>query len=197
MLFPFSPRRLAAAVPAAVPAAFAAAAFAAAAFAAAAFAAVLSGCSTTTGHAQARGAAAAQAATTSDSLAETTWDLVSWTSGDGSALPVPRGNGNPPVGLAFLAQGRDYRVAGFSGCNRYLGTYRLQDGKLSISVPAATRMGCPSDQLAGFETAYLKALGRIKTFTLDSGGAPRKMTLNVQDGGIMTFKRGEDVPTRL
>lgn len=179
MPFPFPPRCLAAAVTAA------------------AFAAILSGCATTTGHAQAKGPGATQAATTSDSLAETTWELVKWTDAQGTALPVPGGNGNPPVGLAFLAQGRDYRVAGFSGCNRYMGAYRLEGGKLSITLPAATRMGCPSDQLAGFETAYLKALGRIATFTLDSGGMPRNMTLNVQDGGIMTFKRGEDAPSRL
>ncbi|MFC4277096.1 META domain-containing protein [Achromobacter aloeverae] len=179
MSFPFPPRCLAAVVTAA------------------AFAAVLSGCSTTTGHAQAKGAAAAQAATTSDSLAETTWDLVSWTNADGGAVAVPGGNGNPPVGLAFLTQGHAYRVAGFSGCNRYMGTYRLEGGKLSITVPASTFMGCPSDQLAGFETAYLKALARIASFTLDSGGAPRKMTLNLRDGAVMTFKRGEDVPTRL
>ncbi|OZI37269.1 hypothetical protein CAL29_02245 [Bordetella genomosp. 10] len=182
MPFPFPPRRVAVAAVAA---------------GAVVLAAVLSACSTTTGHAQARGAAAAQAATTSDSLAETTWDLVTWTNADGGAMAVPGGNGNPPVGLAFLTQNHDYRVAGFSGCNRYMGAYRLQGGKLSITVPAASRMGCPSDQLAGFETAYLKALGHISTFTLDSGGAPRKMTLNLQDGGVMTFKRGEDVPTKL
>ncbi|ALM85851.1 META domain-containing protein [Bordetella sp. N] len=184
MSFPFPPRRLAAAYSAAA--------------GALAFAVILSGCSTTTGHAKAEGAAAAQAATTSDSLAETTWELVSWTDANGSAMAVPGNNGNPPVGLAFLAhKGKDYRVAGFSGCNRYMGNYRLEGGKLSITVPAATRMGCPSEQLAGFETAYLKALGRISTFTLDAAGAPRKMTLNMQEGGVMTFKRGEDAPTRL
>lgn len=157
----------------------------------------LAGCSTTTGHAQAQGAAAAQAATTSDSLAQTDWQLVSWTGRDGAVRELPHGNGNPPIGIAFLAQGREYRVTGFSGCNRYVGAYQLQAGKLSITVPAAMRPTCPSEQLAGVETAYLQALGRISTFTLDSGGAPRKMTLNLQNGDIMTFSRGEDVPTRL
>lgn len=161
-----------------------------------ALAATLAGCSTTTGRAQAQGAGATQAATTSDSLAETHWELVRWTGKDGTTRVLPQGDRSQPIGISFLAQGHDYRVAGFSGCNRYTGTYRLQGGKLIITSPAATRMACPSPQLSQLETAYLKALGQISTFTLDSGGAPRQMTLNLQDGDIMAFSRREDAPTK-
>jgi heat shock protein HslJ len=155
----------------------------------------MAGCSTTTGHAQAQGASAVQAATTSDSLAETNWRLARWVAADGSARELPQ---DPqPISIAFLAQNRDYRVSGFSGCNRYMGSYRLEGGKLIVTVPAATRMACASAGMADLERAYLASLGRISTFTLDSAGAPRQMTLNLRDGGVMFFTRQEDVPTRL
>jgi heat shock protein HslJ len=158
-------------------------------------AAGVAGCSTTTGHAQAKGAAATQAATTSDSLAQTNWKLVRWASKDGAMRDLPRDA--DPISIAFLARNHDYRVSGFSGCNRYTGTYKLEGGKLIVTVPAATRMACGSDQMAALENAYLTGLGHVATFTLDSGGAPRQMTLNLQNGDILTFSRGEDIPTRL
>jgi heat shock protein HslJ len=154
----------------------------------------LAACSTTTGHAQAQGAAATQAATTSDSLAQTNWKLVKWAAKDGALRELPRDT--DPVSIAFLARNHDYRVSGFAGCNRYVGTYKLEGGKLVVTVPAASRMACGSDQMAALETAFLTGLGHVSTFTLDSGGAPRVMTLNLQNGDILTFSRGEDVPTR-
>lgn len=155
----------------------------------------MAGCSTTTGHAQAHGAAAAQAATTSDSLAQTTWRLVKWVAKDGAARELP--SGTEPVNIAFLARNHDYRVSGFAGCNRYMGAYKLESGKLIITVPAATRMACASSQMAALETAFLTGLGHVSTFTLDSASAPRQMTWNLQNGDILTFSRGEDVPTKL
>jgi len=164
--------------------------------AAAALACVLAGCATTTGHAQAQGKAAAQAATTPDSLAETTWHLERWTAPDGTQRPLAAHAGEAPT-LAFAATNREYRVSGYSGCNTFEGGYRLQDGRLSITVPAATRMNCAADEQASIERAFLQGLGQIATFTLDSGGAPRKMTLNLRDGDVMDFTRGDDLPTRL
>jgi heat shock protein HslJ len=157
-------------------------------------AAALAGCSTTTGQAQAHGPGAIQAATTSDSLAQTQWRLVQWTSRDGSSRTLPTGQ-DQPLSLVFLAQGRDYRVSGYGGCNEFSGTYRLQAGKLTITVPSARRVSCPSPELDATERAYLSSLGHIVSFTLDSGGAPRQMALNVQNGDVLTFKRGADVPT--
>ncbi|HYG45014.1 MAG TPA: META domain-containing protein, partial [Bordetella sp.] len=81
------------------------------------------------------------------------------------------------------------------GCNRYMGSYKLQGGKLSISVPATTRMACPAPERARLEVDYLQALAGIQTFTLDSGSAPRHLTFNVRQGDVLEFTRRQDPPT--
>lgn len=166
------------------------------------------GCGTHTGHAVAEGAAATHAATTPDTIAQTSWTLTRWTSPAGQPRPVqatvtsdapapgqPTAKGRS-IKLDFLARGKDYRVTGFSGCNTYQGRYDLAHGKLSITAPASTRMACPSPNAAALERDYLKALANIKTFRLDNGGAPREMTLTLDGGDILEFTRGEDPPTR-
>lgn len=159
-------------------------------------AALMSGCSMTgtqTGHASAQGAAAANAATTSDSLAQTRWMLTRWLTSDGSTTRhAPTNSLGRPVHLDFLAKGDDYRVGGFSGCNTFRGTYKLAGGTMTITAPASTRMACPSPADAGLERDYLKALGSISTFSLDSGGAPRAMTISLANGDTLSFTRGDD-----
>lgn len=158
---------------------------------------VLSACAlpggTQTGQASAQGAAATNAATTSDSLAQTRWMLTRWTTSDGTTQRhPPQSSQGRPVHLDFLAQGNDYRVGGFSGCNTYRGAYKLAGGTLTITAPASTRMACPSPADAGLERDYLNALASISTFTLDSGGAPRKMTISLANGDTLDFTRGDD-----
>ncbi|AMG87340.1 META domain-containing protein [Bordetella parapertussis] len=161
----------------------------------AALGAVLAGCASNTGQAQAEGAAAANAATSADSFAQTTWELVRWTKADGGYRVIPHGDNGEPIFLTFFAQGKQYRVSGFAGCNRYTGAYRLRDGKLQITAPASTRMACPQPERARLEADYLRALAQIRSFTLDSGGAPRHLTFNVQGGDVLDFMRRQDPPT--
>lgn len=162
----------------------------------------LVGCASTTigeataiGHAQAQGAGASMAATSADSLAQTGWELTRWVSSTNADRWIPHGNNGQPVQLVFLAQGKEYRVNGYSGCNRYSGDYRLQHGKLSIFIQGSTRMACVSPELAQLEKAYLQALANIRTFTLDSGGAPRHLTFNLNNGDVLEFVRRQDPPT--
>lgn len=155
----------------------------------------VTGCANTTGRATAQGDAAANAATSADSLAQTHWELTRWTASDGSLRPIPHGDNGEPIQLTFLAHDGQYRVNGFSGCNRYMGSYNLQAGKLSISAPASTRMACPSPERGRLEADYLKALAKIQTFTLDSGSAPRHLTFNVRNGDVLEFVRRQDPPT--
>lgn len=146
--------------------------------------------------ARAQGPGAANAATSADSLAQTSWELERWTRSDGGpARAVPRGANGEPVQLTFLAQGRQYRVTGFAGCNRHAGTYLLSGGALTIQAPAATRMACPQPELAAFESAYLQALGQVHTFSLDSGGAPRRLSFTLQNGDVLDYVRRADPPT--
>lgn len=145
--------------------------------------------------ARAQGPAATNAATSADSLAQTAWALVRWTHADGSPQALPSTADRGPVRLTFLAHARQYRVEGFAGCNRYVGEYLLRDGALAIQVPATTRMACPQPERAAFETAYLRALEQIETFTLDSGGAPRRLTFTLRSGDVLDFERRTDPPT--
>lgn len=158
-------------------------------------ASALGGCASNTGQAVAQGAAAANAATSADSLAQTRWELTRWLAADGTARAVPENAGARPIELIFLAHDDQYRVQGYTGCNRYAGSYKLQNGKLIIAAPASTRMACPSPDLARLEADYLEALGNIQSFTLDSGGAPRRLSFNVRDGEVLEFTRRQDPPT--
>lgn len=155
----------------------------------------LAGCAGSTGGARAEGAAAANAASSADSLAQTSWELVRWTRAGGALRDIPHGDNGEPIRLTFLAQGKQYRAEGFSGCNRYQGSYKLQGGKLAIDAPAATRMACVPAERAALEADYLRGLTVIDTFTLDSGGAPRHLTFNLRGGDVLEFERRQDPPT--
>ncbi len=153
----------------------------------------LAGCATQTGRADAQGAAASNAASTPDSIAQTSWTLTQWNAGNTTNSRHNALNSmNKPVQLDFLARGKEYFVAGFSGCNRFRGNYAMEKGRLVITAPASTRMACPSPADAGLERDFLKALGSISQFTLDSAGAPRKLTLTVNNGDTLEFTRGPD-----
>lgn len=157
----------------------------------------LGGCATHTGRATAEGAAASNAVTTPDSVAQTSWILTRWSAGDSGTVRHPATSSTGlPLHLDFLVRGNDYRVAGFSGCNRFMGTYKMEQGRLIITAPAATRMACASAEDGALERDFLKALASISRFTLDSGGAPRKMTLALSGGDTLEFTRGEDPPSK-
>lgn len=158
--------------------------------------AALAGCaSQQTGQARPEGAAAVNATTSADSFAQTSWELTRWTQPDRSPRDIPHGDNGEPIKLTFLAQGKNYRVEGFSGCNRYMGSYKLESGRLTITAPAATRMACADPSRAALETDYLKALTNIRSFSLDAGGAPRHLTFTLASGAVLDFERRQDPPT--
>ena len=129
------------------------------------------------------GAAAANAASSADSLAQTAWELVRWVQPGGALRDIPHGDNGEPVKLVFLAQGKQYRVNGFAGCNRYMGTW--DRGRQAAHRRAGGRAhGLPTPERAGLEADYLRGLGSIDTFTLDNGGAPRHLTFNLRGGDV-------------
>lgn len=98
----------------------------------------------------------------------------------GCALPVDRGRdasledtywkltrlGNEPVTMTdgqrepyLVFHGKTGRLAGFGGCNRLLGTYKLNEGTLSLSPIASTRMACAEGSET--EAKFLAALERV------------------------------------
>jgi len=80
----------------------------------------------------------------------------------GGALPV----GVAPV-LTFGPQGR---VAGQSGCNRFVASY-AQDGlTLTFGALAGTKMACDADRMT-VEQRMFAALAEVRTWALTPGGA--------------------------
>ncbi len=119
-------------------------------------------------------------------LDDTSWELTSWKQADGTPIDVPRGDDGGPVTLIFSTAGGQRRVSGFSGCNRYMGTYALKDGTVTFGPLAGTRMACASG--GKIESAYLAALTHI-----DRTGVqlrpPQQLQMILDSGDTLTFAR--------
>jgi heat shock protein HslJ len=72
----------------------------------------------------------------------------------------------PPPDAEFSLEIQGDRIAGRSGCNRYMGTWAVDDGRLRIGPLASTMMFC--DGLMELEDAYLAALQSAERFTSDA-----------------------------
>ncbi|GAB6848900.1 META domain-containing protein [Paraburkholderia kururiensis] len=120
-------------------------------------------------------------------LDDTQWELANWKNADGTARDIPQGEGAKPITLDLSTATGQRHASGFSGCNRYMGTYTLKDGKLGFGPLAGTRMACatPGGQIEG---EYLAALSHI-----DRSGVqmrdPQQLMLVLDDGSTLTFAR--------
>lgn len=80
---------------------------------------------------------------------------------------APLGAGDKPLFIEFLAQ--EPRAGGFSGCNRYSGSYSLEGGSeqgsaLQFGLMASTMMACA--ETGDLERNYLQMLGRVTAYRL-------------------------------
>jgi putative lipoprotein len=78
------------------------------------------------------------------------------------------GAGGKQLDIRFLAE--DTRAAGFSGCNRFSGSYTREDrsdsqGSLTFGPLAGTRMACPQGR-GDIELDYLQALEKVTAYRL-------------------------------
>jgi putative lipoprotein len=103
------------------------------------------------------------------SLTETYWKLIEL---GGQAAVV--GAGGRELHLVLTGEGS--RVHGFSGCNRFTGSYRRTDGQLGFTQLASTRMACMEGMEQ--EQRFLDALGRTSRFTIRGD----QLTLDSADG---------------
>ena len=81
--------------------------------------------------------------------------------------PAAGGAGGQPLDMELLAE--DMRVGGFSGCNRYSGSYSLsgdteQGSALGFGPMAGTMMACAEG--GELERAYLQMLGQVTAYRL-------------------------------
>jgi len=81
---------------------------------------------------------------------------------------APAGTGGKPLYIEFVAQ--DMRVGGFSGCNRYSGSYAV-DGLAEYGSPlvfsemASTMMACADG--GELERSYLQILGLVTGYRIE------------------------------
>jgi len=95
------------------------------------------------------------------------------------------------------------RVSGFSGCNRLVGSYAVENDVVTFSQLAGTMMACPEPAMA-LESAFRAALGGPLRFSIDAGrlnlkpvsGEPLVFAAEVQglDGSwqVKGFNNGRD-----
>lgn len=76
--------------------------------------------------------------------------------------PAPPGAGGRQPDLEFLAQ--DRRVGGFAGCNRFMGSYKLNGPDLNFGQLGSTMMACP-DGMA-LEQYYMGVLAKVSAYTV-------------------------------
>jgi heat shock protein HslJ len=94
--------------------------------------------------------------------------------------------GFPDAGDAYI-QFRENDVSGFSGCNRFRGSYMFASGKLTFGPLVTTRMACPAGKM-DTERKILQLLEATKTadathtvLNLKDGTGAMLATLNRRD----------------
>ncbi len=95
------------------------------------------------------------------------------------------GNGGQTVDLTLMTQ--EQRAAGFSGCNRYSGSYSFEGevasgNPLSFGMMAGTLMACPGD--GEIEQPYLQMLSRVTAYVVED----RTLSLLAGSDVVATFK---------
>jgi heat shock protein HslJ len=121
-------------------------------------------------------------------LDDTSWVLSSWKNADGTARAVPS-NDQGPLTLSLSTEGGRRHASGFSGCNRFMGSYMLKDGKLSFGTLAGTRMACVSPG-GDIEKPFLAALERIDRTGVQMR-PPQQMQLILDNGETLMFDRSD------
>lgn len=136
---------------------------------------------------QADGAGAGNGTAAAPALYAHEWELESFDSGDWSAnLRAPR----EPVTLRFRAEPRDAadatgQLAGFAGCNRIFGSFRMHEAEaMRFYGVAAMRRQC-RERRADFEQRFLEALRSVRAFRIEGD----RMTLALR-GGAIRFRAG-------
>ncbi|WP_250512592.1 META domain-containing protein [Caballeronia sp. INDeC2] len=121
-------------------------------------------------------------------LDDTQWQLTSWTDASGQPRAVPHAGESDarPITLDFSTASGHRQASGFSGCNRFAGTYDLKDGKLTFGPLAGTRMACMSGTGAALERPYLDALSHVAKSGVQMN-PPQALQLTLDDGQVLTF----------
>nr|WP_277185618.1 META domain-containing protein [Caballeronia sp. BR00000012568055] len=121
-------------------------------------------------------------------LDDTQWDLTRWSDANGQPRTLPSlPQSSQPLSLDFSTESGYRRASGFSGCNRFTGTYSLKDGKLALGPLAGTRMAC-AGAAASLEQPYLDALAHVAKSGVQMN-PPQALELTLDNGQVLIFAR--------
>ncbi|ACK70992.1 protein of unknown function DUF306 Meta and HslJ [Gloeothece citriformis PCC 7424] len=116
---------------------------------------------------------------TGSNIINTKWQLVNYLTSAGN-LSLPYSEHEPT--LRFDSQ----RVSGTSGCNQFMGNYKLEQKNLSFQGFASTQKACFTEGLSAQEQDFLKALGQVASYELDNDLLQLK---DSQGKNILTFQK--------
>ncbi|MCP4117216.1 MAG: META domain-containing protein [Desulfobacteraceae bacterium] len=88
------------------------------------------------------------------------WELIEL---NGEAVTASAGRPLP----WFRMASDDMRVAGFTGCNRFFGTFKREGKSLTITPMGSTMMACPPD--VTIDQAFMKTLEAVVTWKIVDG----------------------------
>ncbi len=90
-------------------------------------------------------------------VTDTYWKLVEL---NGGAVTLQANQREPHL----LMQSTDKRLAGYSGCNRLMGSYQIDGTTITFGQMASTRMACMHGM--ELEAAFTQALGKVRAFSV-------------------------------
>jgi heat shock protein HslJ len=92
----------------------------------------------------------------------------------------------PLAGTEFTARFEDTQIQGNAGCNQYFGTYRLENGQLTITDLAWTEMACLDPEgVMEQEQNLLNLLGNAQTYQVEDG----TLQITTADGERLVFSK--------
>jgi len=87
-------------------------------------------------------------------------------------------------GLPDATFSADDKISGNGGCNRYSGTYTLEEnGKISFGPMLSTKMFCPG----GGEEGFMRAMGQVNTAKIDG----KNLVLSNGNNDLLVFIPGK------
>ncbi|WP_372613514.1 META domain-containing protein [Aquicoccus sp.] len=92
--------------------------------------------------------------------------------------------GDTQITIAF---GPDMRISGHTGCNRFMGGYKLTGEGLRLGQLGVTMMACPEAQMAQ-ERRVLDALDEVRRFDIEASGR-LLLVGDAEDGPLMAAHR--------
>jgi heat shock protein HslJ len=98
----------------------------------------------------------------SQSLAGTSWEVISYNNGRGAVTSVIIGT---EITAVF---GEDDQITGNAGCNDYFAPYETLDDSISIGPVGSTQKICSEPEgIMEQESEYLTALGTASTYSVE------------------------------